>query len=74
MARTALKVKNRRTKEAFEKALKSGKKPRKATRVYNRCAKCGKVRAYMRRFGLCRICFREFADTGMIMGVKKSSW
>ncbi|MFA5842934.1 MAG: type Z 30S ribosomal protein S14 [Candidatus Gracilibacteria bacterium] len=74
MARTALKIKNTRTKEAFEKALKSGKKPRHSTRIYNRCAKCGKVRGYIRRFGLCRICFREFANTGMIMGIKKSSW
>lgn len=43
-------------------------------RVVNRCKKCGRSRAYMRRFGLCRICFREMALKGEIPGVVKSSW
>jgi small subunit ribosomal protein S14 len=44
------------------------------TRVRNRCKKCGRPRGYMRRFGLCRICFRELALQGQIPGVVKSSW
>jgi len=42
--------------------------------VRNRCKKCGRPRGYMRRFGLCRICFRELALKGEIPGVVKSSW
>ncbi len=44
------------------------------TRVRNRCKQCGRPRGYMRRFGLCRICFRELALDGKIPGVRKSSW
>ncbi|HIE57069.1 MAG TPA: type Z 30S ribosomal protein S14 [Anaerolineales bacterium] len=44
------------------------------TRVRNRCKRCGRPRGYMRRFGLCRICFRELALQGQIPGVTKSSW
>jgi len=43
-------------------------------RVRNRCNRCGRPRAYIRRFGLCRICFREMALRGEIPGVVKSSW
>lgn len=43
-------------------------------RVRNRCKLCGRPRGYMRRFGLCRICFRELALEGKIPGVVKSSW
>lgn len=43
-------------------------------RVRNRCKKCGRPRGYIRRFGLCRICFRELALAGQIPGVVKSSW
>ncbi len=42
--------------------------------VRNRCKLCGRPRGYMRRFGLCRICFRERALQGLIPGVVKSSW
>ncbi|MCX6345886.1 MAG: type Z 30S ribosomal protein S14 [Armatimonadetes bacterium] len=41
---------------------------------YNRCGLCGRPRGYIRRFGLCRICFREMAHQGLIPGVTKSSW
>ena len=41
---------------------------------YNRCHLCGRPRAYIRQFGLCRICFRELALAGKIPGVRKSSW
>jgi small subunit ribosomal protein S14 len=44
------------------------------SQVRNRCNKCGRPRGYMRRFGLCRICFRELALEGKIPGVTKSSW
>ena len=43
-------------------------------RVRNRCQRCGRPRGYMRRFGLCRICFRAEANNGNIPGVVKSSW
>ena len=43
-------------------------------RVRNRCKLCGRPRGYMRRFGLCRICFREKALDGKIPGVVKASW
>jgi small subunit ribosomal protein S14 len=42
--------------------------------VRNRCAKCGRPRGYMRKFRLCRICFRELALEGMVPGIVKSSW
>jgi small subunit ribosomal protein S14 len=43
-------------------------------RVRNRCRKCGRSRGYIRRFALCRICFRELALQGMVPGIVKSSW
>ena len=45
-----------------------------AVRVRNRCKLCGRPRGYLRRFQLCRICFREQALAGKIPGVVKSSW
>lgn len=53
---------------------KSRKKPKFSTRQVNRCRLCGRKRAFMRDFDLCRICFRELANRGEIPGVKKSSW
>lgn len=41
---------------------------------HSRCRRCGRPRAFMRKFGLCRICFRELALRGEIPGVRKSSW
>jgi small subunit ribosomal protein S14 len=40
----------------------------------NRCRRCGRPRAYMRKFAMCRLCFRELALTGDVAGVTKSSW
>lgn len=40
----------------------------------NRCSNCGRSRGYIRRFGICRICFRELAYKGQLPGVKKASW
>lgn len=54
--------------------LKALKKPKFSTRLVRRCGICGRNHAYMRRFGICRICFRERASRGEIPGVRKSSW
>lgn len=48
--------------------------PKFKVRAYNRCPICGRPRGYLRRFGMCRICFRELALKGQIPGVIKSSW
>ncbi|HNW61048.1 MAG TPA: type Z 30S ribosomal protein S14 [bacterium] len=61
MARKALVVKSKRT-------------PKFAVRAYNRCSRCGRPRAYYRKFGICRLCFRDLALEGLIPGVKKASW
>lgn len=53
---------------------KAAKKPKFKTRQHNRCQICGRPRAYMRKFGICRICFRKLAHAGEIPGIKKSSW
>ncbi len=53
---------------------KANRPPKFKVRAYNRCRRCGRSRAYLRRFGVCRICFRELSLEGMIPGVKKSSW
>ena len=53
---------------------KSLRAPRFRSQQHNRCGLCGRPRAYMRRFGMCRICFRGLASLGQIPGVKKSSW
>ena len=53
---------------------KAKRKPKFEVRRYNRCKRCGRSRAYHRKFGLCRICFREMALAGLIPGVRKASW
>jgi small subunit ribosomal protein S14 len=45
-----------------------------STRGRNRCQRCGRPRGFLRKFGLCRICFREMSLRGEIPGVRKSSW
>jgi small subunit ribosomal protein S14 len=50
------------------------KQPKWAVRHRNRCLRCGRSRAYMRKFKLCRICFRQLALLGELPGVTKSSW
>jgi small subunit ribosomal protein S14 len=50
------------------------RKPKFSVRHKNRCKRCGRPRAYIRKFGLCRICFREMSLRGEIPGVRKSSW
>lgn len=61
MARKALRVKAQRPQK-FK------------VRQYNRCPLCGRARAYLRKFQMCRICFRKHALEGNIPGVIKSSW
>jgi small subunit ribosomal protein S14 len=56
------------------KIAKTTKKPKYAVRRRNRCRACGRPRAYLRKFALCRICFRELALRGDVAGVVKSSW
>ena len=53
---------------------KSKREPKFSVRKYNRCPICGRPRAYLRRFGMCRICFRKLANEGAIPGVTKASW
>lgn len=59
----------RKAKEVREK-----KDLKYKTRYTNRCRLCGRSRGYLRKFGLCRLCFRERAHKGEIPGVKKASW
>ncbi len=54
--------------------VKAHKTPKFQARTQNRCEKCGRARGYIRRFRLCRICFREMANNGKIPGVTKASW
>ena len=54
--------------------MKAKRKPKFPVRAYNRCPMCGRPRAYMRRFDMCRICFRNMALSGELPGVVKSSW
>ena len=61
MSRTSLEVKAKRA-------------PKFTARGYNRCPVCGRARAFMRKFGLCRICFRNMSLRGELPGVRKSSW
>jgi small subunit ribosomal protein S14 len=53
---------------------KSRRKPKFGVRAYHRCRQCGRPRAYMRKFALCRICFRNLALSGELPGVVKASW
>ncbi len=59
-----------------KKALieKSRRNPKFGVRKVNRCTRCGRPRAFLRKFQLCRICFREMALNGEIPGVRKASW
>jgi small subunit ribosomal protein S14 len=54
--------------------VKAARKAKFSARAYNRCPLCGRARSYIRRFGLCRICFRVMALRGELPGVRKSSW
>lgn len=54
--------------------IKANRKQKFGTREYNRCQLCGRPRGYLRKFKMCRICFRKLASEGVLPGVTKSSW
>ncbi|HDH96784.1 MAG TPA: type Z 30S ribosomal protein S14 [Proteobacteria bacterium] len=54
--------------------FKAKREPKFKVRRYNRCPLCGRARGYIRRFGMCRVCFRKLALEGKLPGVTKSSW
>jgi len=54
--------------------LKAMRAPKFSVRVHNRCKICGRPHGYMRKFEICRICFRELSYKGEIPGVRKASW
>lgn len=54
--------------------IKANRKSKFSVRQYNRCPICGRPRGYIRKFGVCRLCFRGMASDGLLPGVKKSSW
>jgi small subunit ribosomal protein S14 len=56
------------------KIAKALREPKYSTRREIRCQICGRPRAVYRKFGVCRICFRNLAEEGLIPGVKKASW
>lgn len=53
---------------------KQKRTPKFGVRRYNRCSLCGRPRGYLRKFGICRICFRDMANRGLVPGVRKASW
>jgi len=67
-------VKDAKIEKKFEVARAGKKKLKFSTRRHNRCKLCGRPRAYLRKFGICRLCFRGLALRGEIPGVSKSSW
>jgi small subunit ribosomal protein S14 len=80
---TAKRVKDAEIQAKFDKAHERNKgkaladkepRPKFSTRKHNRCKICGRPRGYLRKFGLCRLCFRGLALRGEIPGVAKSSW
>ncbi|MFA6423266.1 MAG: type Z 30S ribosomal protein S14 [Patescibacteria group bacterium] len=54
--------------------VKAEKKPKYSSRIVRRCKICGRSHGYMRKFNLCRICFRDLATKGDLPGICKSSW
>jgi small subunit ribosomal protein S14 len=54
--------------------VKWKKDPKHSTRAYTRCRRCGRPHSVLRKYGICRICFRELAYAGQIPGCKKASW
>ena len=75
MATTAKRVKDASIQKKFEDARNEKQaRPKFSTRRHNRCQICGRPRAFLRKFGICRLCFRGLALRGEIPGVSKSSW
>lgn len=77
MSTTAKLVRFRRQLAQLELGKRQPEKkmrPRDKIRIRMRCRLCGRPRAVYRKFGICRICFRDMASSGLIPGVKKASW
>jgi ribosomal protein S14 len=89
MATVPKRVKFRKEMKAFDRHMREVKaaadagrepdkaklmQPREVIRIRLRCKLCGRPRAVYRKFGVCRICFRNMASDGLIPGVKKASW
>lgn len=78
MSTEAKRVRFRKQMAKFEASRKTPDKvkmlPREKIRIRLRCRMCGRPRAVYRKFGICRICFRNLASEGLIPGVKKASW
>ena len=53
---------------------KQKRKPKYSRRAYSRCKICGRPHSVLRKYGICRVCFRELANKGEIPGVRKASW
>ncbi len=74
MATTAKIAKDLKKAAEITKAKAAGKKAKFACRHRNRCWRCGRPRGYLRKFAVCRLCFRQLALNGEIPGVTKASW
>jgi small subunit ribosomal protein S14 len=78
MAITSKRVKFKKQMAALEAnkrdPVKNKLRPRDKIRIRLRCKLCGRPRAVYRKFGICRICFRNMASDGLIPGVRKASW
>jgi ribosomal protein S14 len=77
MTTKAQNVKFHRQMKKLQASLRPGQVkmlPRDQIRIKRRCNLCGRARAVYRKFGICRICFRNLASNGLIPGVMKASW
>ncbi len=74
MATTAKIAKDIKFDKANKAARALGKTAKLWCRHRNRCWRCGRPRAYLRKYGICRLCFRQLALNGEIPGVTKASW
>jgi small subunit ribosomal protein S14 len=74
MARTALEVKTARAWKHAEACRANGTKVPFPTKLYHRCPFCGRSHGYINKFNMCRICLREKARCGEIIGLRKASW
>lgn len=74
MATTAKIAKDLKKADDIRRARAAGKKAVFACRLRNRCWRCGRPRGYLRKFGICRLCFRQLALSGEVPGVIKASW
>ncbi len=74
MATTAKIAKDQKIADANKLAHEQKRKPKFPCRHRNRCWRCGRPRGFLRKYGICRLCFRQLALNGEIPGVVKASW